>query len=210
MLLVLLMLSSQSLCAKIAVVCGSIPLSTLLQDHTAQMAIVSVQLAWTAQVTNALDMAKTQKGIIAETAKHQVMQLAELSSWCLSDVGSQLMRCRVHHARVWMRRPEVLGRPRACVTRCRTKLETVVTIQVHQRDVFTELARLHRERKVQVGKARSAARGRHLIPVASRCAARSAAGLVGLRVAEAVQAVLAAGWLGRVRRRDPLCVHLRH
>ena len=68
-------------------------LSTLLSDYTAQMAIIGVQLAFTQQVTAALDGSRSQKSIIAETAKYQLMQLAELSSWSASDIASAMTRC---------------------------------------------------------------------------------------------------------------------
>lgn len=83
----------QDLCRRVAEVCISIDLSTLLAEYTSQMAIIGVQLAWTLQVTAALDTSRTQKSIIAETAKHQLMQLAELSSWSCSDIGSSMTRC---------------------------------------------------------------------------------------------------------------------
>jgi hypothetical protein len=82
----------QDLCGKVAEVCKTIELSSLLRDYTAQMAIIGVQLAWTAQVTAALDNSRTQKAIIAETAKHQLMQLAELSSWSCTDIASVMTR----------------------------------------------------------------------------------------------------------------------
>ena len=46
--------------------------------------------------------------------------LQELSSWCLNDLKTKMNR---------------------------RKIETLVTIHVHQRDVFEDLARLHRSRK---------------------------------------------------------------
>jgi dynein heavy chain len=47
--------------------------------------------------------------------------LSELSSWCLTDLGTKLNR---------------------------TKVETLITIEVHQRDCFLELYRLYKEKKL--------------------------------------------------------------
>jgi hypothetical protein len=53
--------------------------------------------------------------------KRQLNLLSELSSWTLQDLGTTMNR---------------------------RKIETLITIQVHQRDVFAELVRFYKERKV--------------------------------------------------------------
>ena len=53
--------------------------------------------------------------------KEQLSILTELSSWTLGDLGTKMNR---------------------------KKIETLITIQVHQRDVFADLTRLYKERKV--------------------------------------------------------------
>ena len=68
----------------------------------------------------ALDKSKSSKGIVGETNKQQLAVLQELSSWCLTDLKTKMNR---------------------------RKIETLVTIHVHQRDVFADLARIFKERK---------------------------------------------------------------
>ncbi|MEM7807766.1 MAG: BatA domain-containing protein [Planctomycetota bacterium] len=71
----------------------------------------------------ALEKSKTSKSSIPDNNKQQLAVLHELSSWCLKDLGTSMNR---------------------------RKVETLVTIQVHQRDVFADLARLYKERKTPV------------------------------------------------------------
>jgi dynein heavy chain len=56
-----------------------------------------------------------------ETNKQQLSTLQDLSSWCLEDLGSKMNRI---------------------------KIETLVTIQVHQRDVFSDLTKRFKEKKL--------------------------------------------------------------
>lgn len=58
---------------------------------------------------------------MSEMNKLQLAILTALSQWCLSENCSKMKR---------------------------VKLETLVTIQVHQRDVFLQLFRLYKERKI--------------------------------------------------------------
>ncbi|KAG9402276.1 hypothetical protein AC1031_006904 [Aphanomyces cochlioides] len=86
-----------------------------------QCALLGLQLQWTAQSQEALQKCKTSKGIMADTSKKQGQLLSELSSWCLTNLGTKLQRIKV---------------------------ETLITIQVHQRDCFAELVRLYKDRKI--------------------------------------------------------------
>ena len=112
----------KDMCGKVAEVCKTIDLSSLLRDYTAQMAIIGVQLAWTAQVTAALDNSRTQMAIIAETAKHQLMQLAELSSWSCTEIASPMTRYGDAPSRAWEfghgRSHSVFTRVCVCVPCC--------------------------------------------------------------------------------------------
>jgi hypothetical protein len=101
------------MCRRIAEVCLTIDLPALMSEYTAQVAIVGVQLAWTAQVTAALDNSRTQKSLIAETAKHHVMQLAELSSWSCSAIASAMARSGL----VWVCSCVWCLRAHACLAR---------------------------------------------------------------------------------------------
>ena len=95
--------------------------SELVDEHCAQMTLLGLQLAWTTDCTSALDRARSSKSAVNECNKKQITVLAELGTLCLSNLPSKMAR---------------------------TKVETLVTIQVHQRDVFADLARLFKERKL--------------------------------------------------------------
>jgi len=73
------------------------------------------------QPQEAISKAKTNKQIIIDTNRNQLNVLQDLSNWCLEDLGSKMNRIKV---------------------------ETLVTIQVHQREVFTDLTKRFRERKL--------------------------------------------------------------
>ena len=57
---------------------------------------------------------------MVETNKFQLSVLQDLSAWCLEDLGTEQIN---------------------------VKIETLVTIQVHQRDVFADLVKLFKGRK---------------------------------------------------------------
>ena len=96
-------------------------LRRFVDDSKAQIALLGIQFSWTEHCQDALDKCRTNKSIMMETNKKQLAVLQELSSWCLTDLGTKMNR---------------------------TKVETLVTIQVHQRDVFDDLTRLFKERKI--------------------------------------------------------------
>lgn len=105
-------------------VASNVPLGSLVKDHTAQMSLVGLQVMWTASVESAMERAKVQKTAMADATKQALLALAELSSWCLGDLGSDMNR---------------------------TKLETLVTVQVHQLDVLGDVVKLFKDKKIQVG-----------------------------------------------------------
>eukprot|EP00936_MAST-01D_sp_MAST-1D-sp1_P000393 g393.t1 len=108
------------LCEKAAVECRG-DLRTFVDSTCGQFALLGIQLNWTVDSTTALEQCKTNKRAMQDTNKQQLGVLSELSSWCLQDLGSKMNR---------------------------KKIETLVTIQVHQRDVFNDLTRLFKERKI--------------------------------------------------------------
>lgn len=69
----------------------------------------------------ALQDARHKKSIMQETTKKCIGILVELSSWCLQDLGTRMNR---------------------------QKIETMVTIHVHQRDVWGEIATLYKQKKM--------------------------------------------------------------
>lgn len=109
-------------CDAVAADCGEVGLKQLVDTHSAQMSLLGLQLAWTTDCQTALERAKFSKSVISDTNKKQLSILAELSSWCLEDLPGKMYRIKV---------------------------ETLVTIQVHQRDVFADLAKAYKERRLQ-------------------------------------------------------------
>ena len=112
--------SLKALCEVAAAQCAELPLAEFIDSNCAQFALLGIQFNWTAQCQEALDKSKSSKGIVGETNKQQLAVLQELSSWCLTDLKTKMNR---------------------------RKIETLVTIHVHQRDVFADLARIFKERK---------------------------------------------------------------
>ncbi|KAL4171660.1 hypothetical protein KRP22_009750 [Phytophthora ramorum] len=111
----------KTLCRQAAAECSSGSVREFVSKTCAQFALLGIQLSWTAECQDALQRCRTTKGIMAQTAKRHGTMLSELSSWCLTDLGTKLTR---------------------------TKVETLITIQVHQRDCFLELCRLYKEKKL--------------------------------------------------------------
>jgi dynein heavy chain len=109
------------LCEVCAMECISMPLRNFVNKNCSQFALLGLQISWTVQCGEALTKARANKQIMVETNRMQLQILQDLSTWCLDDLGSRMNR---------------------------TKIETLVTIQVHQRDVFAELTKLFKERKL--------------------------------------------------------------
>jgi len=87
-----------------------------------QYALLGIQLMWTADSELALANGKTQKGIV-EQAKRKALDVQRtMGTWCLQDLGSKINRI---------------------------KIETLVTIQVHQSDVSRDIASLWKQKKVR-------------------------------------------------------------
>ncbi|GLD99919.1 hypothetical protein PINS_up008647 [Pythium insidiosum] len=117
----------KTLCRQAAAECnggassGNWSLRDFVLRSCGQFALLGIQLSWTAECQDALAKCKSTKGIMTATAKRHTTMLSELSSWCLTDLGTKMTR---------------------------TKVETLITIQVHQRDCFAELCRLYKEKKI--------------------------------------------------------------
>lgn len=89
--------------------------------YVAQFSLLGIQMMWTTDVQNALEQCRSRKTIMKDTSAKQLQVLYELSSWCLQDLGDKANR---------------------------TKIETLVTIHVHQRDVTADLALLYKQKKI--------------------------------------------------------------
>jgi dynein heavy chain len=92
-----------------------------------QYALLGIQLLWTASAEEAfasLRASRANKNAVADCMHRNADILKELSSWCLEELPSRLVR---------------------------TKYETLITIQVHQRDVMGDLVRMHKDKRLGVG-----------------------------------------------------------
>jgi dynein heavy chain len=114
--------SLKKLCEGVSIECSTMSLRKFVDKNCGQFALLGIQLNWTQQCSEALNTAKTNKGILSDVNKQQSAILTDLSQWCLDDLGSTMNRI---------------------------KIETLVTVQVHQRDVYQDLLQLHKERKLR-------------------------------------------------------------
>ena len=108
-------------CERAADDCSEMELREFVDRYPGQFALLGIQFNWTHSCTEALDRCRSSKTAMQENNKRQLALLSELSSWTLQDLGTKMNR---------------------------RKIETLITVQVHQRDVFAELVRFYKERKV--------------------------------------------------------------
>jgi len=94
--------------------CGSMPLREFVNASASQISLLGVQMIWTVKMTDALERTnhKDRREELERKNKEVTAGLHELSAMCLEDIPTALAR---------------------------TKVETLVTIQVHQRDLTIEL-----------------------------------------------------------------------
>jgi dynein heavy chain len=96
-------------------------LRSFVDAYIAQFALLGVQMLWTKDLQEALEQMRVKKNAMKDCNSRQTDILREMSSWCLQELGSGVNR---------------------------RKIETLVTIHVHQRDVTNELAALARSKKL--------------------------------------------------------------
>lgn len=92
-----------------------------VDGNCGQYALLGIQLLWTGDCQTALEVCRTKKNAMRDANERSLAILSTLSSWCLQDLGSRMNR---------------------------TKIETLVTIQVHQRDVINDLTTLFKAKKL--------------------------------------------------------------
>lgn len=97
-------------------------LRSFVDNYIAQFSLLGIQLLWTSDMQIALEQIRVKKNSMKECDQRQNNILKEMSSWCLQDLGSSVNR---------------------------RKIETLVTIHVHARDVTTELYNLAKNKKIQ-------------------------------------------------------------
>ena len=91
----------------------------------AQFALLGIQLIWTTDLSNALDECKGNKKIMKEVKDKTTKIVETLSRWCLEKKMKDKME--------------------------RKKIETLVTIQVHQRDVCDQIVALYKQKRLVDG-----------------------------------------------------------
>ena len=127
--LMLLLINMKSTLKELARSCASgiadvqsdlLRLRGLVDKNIAQFALLAIQIMWTYETQSALEQFHVKKNIMKENSLRQHQVLAEMSSWCLQDLGTSVNR---------------------------RKIETLVTVHVHQRDIAQDLLHLSRIRK---------------------------------------------------------------
>jgi len=96
-------------------------LRSFVDNMPPQYALLGIQLMWTMDVTEALDNCRVKKSGVADCTRKQTQIISELSSWCLENLPNRMVR---------------------------TKYETLVTIQVHQRDVMAVINNMFKAKKL--------------------------------------------------------------
>lgn len=96
-------------------------LRSFVDNNIAQFALLGIQILWTTDMQTALESMKTKKNAMKDCNARQNEILRVMSSWCLQDLGSKVNR---------------------------RKIETLVTIHVHQKDVTNDLNALARNKKI--------------------------------------------------------------
>ena len=96
-------------------------LRNFVDNYIAQFALLGIQILWTTDMQVALESMKVKKNAMKDCNQRQIEILREMSSWCLQELGSSVNR---------------------------RKIETLVTIHVHARDVTNELFILSKSKKI--------------------------------------------------------------
>jgi dynein heavy chain len=100
----------------------SLPLGEFIAKYCGQVALMGIQFLWTNDVQEALNRSKNDKNAMASAYKNQSRVLSDLSMMTTTEIPTKMER---------------------------TKIETLVTIQVHQKDVMEELLKLYKEKKLK-------------------------------------------------------------
>merc|ERR1719191_1066891 len=108
----------------IGAVCNGLSVKQFADKFPAQVSLLGIQLVWTIDFQNALGRMAREKDrtIMGATNKKFVGMLQDLVAICLTDLGSKMNR---------------------------TKFETLVTIHVHQKDLFGDVWKMTKEHKVK-------------------------------------------------------------
>jgi dynein heavy chain len=96
-------------------------LRSFVDNNIAQFALLGIQMLWTLDMQVALEQMRAKKNSMKDCNQRQIEILREMSSWCLQDLGSSVNR---------------------------RKIETLVTIHVHAKDVTSDIAALVKNKKL--------------------------------------------------------------
>jgi len=114
----------KDLCSEMAGEASALSISGLrgfVDAQCGQYALLGIQFLWTEDCQAALEQCKTKRTAMRDANNKALTVLDEISGWCLQPLGTKMNR---------------------------KKIETLVTIQVHQRDVINELAGLFKNKKL--------------------------------------------------------------
>ncbi|GAW80117.1 dynein heavy chain [Plasmodium gonderi] len=100
----------------------TVNLKEFCDKNIAQVALICLQVMWTNDIEKCILKYHSEKNILKVTNKKINYIMSELVNICLSDLGTKLNR---------------------------TKYETLVTIHVHQRDLFNEISAKIKEYKIK-------------------------------------------------------------
>ncbi|EUD67876.1 hypothetical protein C922_01488 [Plasmodium inui San Antonio 1] len=100
----------------------TVNLKEFCDKNIAQVALICLQVMWTNDIEKCIHKYHSEKNILKVTNKKINYIMSELVNICLSDLGTKLNR---------------------------TKYETLVTIHVHQRDLFNEISTKIKEYKIK-------------------------------------------------------------
>jgi dynein heavy chain len=109
-------------CPQLCAPAGGVSMVDFGNKTIAQVSLLGIQLAWTSDFQEALTRMKIDKQIMSQTHKKFVGMLTDLVDICLGTLPSKMIR---------------------------TKYETLVTIHVHQKDVFQEVWQKQKQGKVK-------------------------------------------------------------
>ena len=97
--------------------CEALPLADFTHKYQAQVSLIGIQIKWTLDCEDALYRAKTEKGVMNATGKRNNQRLTDLVAINLKPDAELAVHGK------WTR----------------TKVETMILVDVHQRDVFDDM-----------------------------------------------------------------------
>jgi len=114
----------KEICKSGAQDCFTKPLREFTDDYPSAVALLGIQMIWTNRLQDCLERSRQQEKVQElERKKKEIKAIMDdLSAMCLEDIPSNLVRI---------------------------KIETMVTIQVYQRDKFTEITDMVKAQKIK-------------------------------------------------------------